>query len=155
MEKVKKSLGSIMLSCTGTMVLAGLWLYLLYLLFGYISDNWEPISASIISFMTLFIPLKNFLFAHLGKIFIGWSILALWLLCVCVKMEENEIKESNIINCIGFLMLPVGSIMFFMIPFQLGWEWFPVNVFSILASFVLLAFFIGLICILRTTKKKQ
>jgi len=147
MEKVKKSLSSIMLSCTFNIVLTGVVFYLLYLLLGYISDNWNTISTSIISFMNLFIPLKNFLFAHLGKIFIGWSIFALWLLCVCVKMEENEIKESGIINFIGFLMLPIGSIVFFMIPFALGWEWFPVNVFSILASIVLLVFFIGVICI--------
>lgn len=147
MGKVKKSLGSIMLSCTGTMVLAGILFYLLYLLFGYISDNWNTISTSIISFMTTFIPLKNFLFEHLGKIFIGWTILALWLLCVCVKMEENEIKESSVINFICTLMLPIGAIVFFMIPFQLGLEWFLVNVFSIFASFFLLLLFIGVICI--------
>lgn len=129
------------------MVLAVAWLYLLYLLFGYISDNWETISTSVISFMTLFILLKNFLFAHLGKIFIGWSILALWLICVSVKIEENEIKESGIIDFLLFLMTPTGFIMFFMIPFQLGWEWFPVNVVSILASLVLFFFFIGGICI--------
>jgi hypothetical protein len=147
MEKVKKSLGSIMLSCTCNVVLACIGFYLLYLLFGYLNDNWETISTSIMSFMTTFIPLKNFLFAHLGKIFIAWSILALWVLCVGMKMEENEIEESSILNFILFLMLPVGSIIFFMIPFQLGWKWFPVNVLSISASFVLLVFFIAVICI--------
>lgn len=147
MEKIKKSLSSIMLSCTCNIVLAGIGFYLLYLLFGYINDNWNPISASIISFMNLFIPLKNFLFAHLGKIFVGWLITALWIGCVTYKMEQNGIEESSILNFILFLLFPIGSIVFFMIPFALGWEWFPVNVFSILASIVLLVFFIGVICI--------
>lgn len=145
MEKVKKSLGAIMLSCTCNLVLAGIGVYLLYLLFGYLNDNWETISTSIISFMTIFIPLKNFLFAHLGKIFIGWMIIALWVGCVSYKMDQNEIEESSILNFILFLLFPIGSIMFFMIPFQLGWAWFPINVMSFLASVFLFFMSIALV----------
>ena len=145
MDKVKKSLGSIMFSCTCNVALAGIGFYLLYLLFGYLNDNWEPISTSIISFMNTFIPLKNFLFAHLGKIFIGWVIIALWVGCVSYKMDQNEIEESSILNFILFLLFPIGSILCFMIPFQLGWEWFPINIISFLAAVFLFLMSIALV----------
>lgn len=152
MEKVKKSLGSIMFSCTCNIVLAGIGVYLLYLVFGYLNDNWTTISTSIVTFINTFIPLKNFLFEHLGKIFIGWVIIALWVGCVSYKMDQNEIEESSILNFILFLLFPIGSIMFFMIPFQLGWEWFPINIISFLSAVFLFFISIALVDIFFNEK---
>lgn len=147
MDKVKKSLVSIMFSCTRNIALAVAGLYLLFLLLCVVQDNWASINASIISFINSFKPLKDFLFAHLGKIFIGWVIISLWLVCVFIKMEENEIKDSTLLNFISFLLFPIGSIMFFMVPFQLGMEWFPINIISCLVSFALFVFSIGLVAV--------
>jgi uncharacterized membrane protein YhfC len=62
-------------------------------------------------------------------------------------MEENEIKDSTLLNFISFLLFPIGSIMFFMVPFQLGMEWFPINIISCLVSFALFVFSIGLVAV--------
>lgn len=155
MEKVKKSLGSIMFSCTCNIVLALVGLYLLFLLLCVITDNWDTITTNIISFMATFIPFKDFLFEHLGKIFTGWVVLSLWLLCVFVKMEENEIKESKSLDFIGFLLFPIGSIILFMVPFKLGVEWFPINVISILAAFALSMFSIAILGVFFSEKNVE
>lgn len=116
MEKVNDSFSSVMFSCTKNVLLTIAGICLVYFSFLLVTDNWTSISNNIMAFLTIFNPIKTFLFEHLGKIFIGWLILSVWSGCIIYKIETADviIKTPMALNALAFMLIPTGSMVFFM-----------------------------------------
>lgn len=122
MDKAKKSMLSVMLSCTKNVLIAVAIFYLLILFFGFLDDQkaiignfFSIVMTYIVSFFAIFIPVKNFLFEHLGKIFVGWLLISIWSLCVVIKLDNNKIKVPYIFNVILCLSVPIGAVICLMV----------------------------------------
>lgn len=149
MEKSKTSVVSVMLSCTKNVLLTIVGFYLLYLMFCFITDNSDAIEDSIFAFFTLlapfFIPIKDFMVNNIGTIFISWMIIALWTCCVIAKIEMSEMSDMKtpaFLNILGFLLVPIGSIVSFMT--MVCSDNLALTMFAGVLGFLLLIFFIGL-----------
>ena len=137
--EVEKNTMSILFSCTKNVLLTIVAVYLLYFVGGLVVDNWTTISASIISGLTFaithiqsfFKPIMAVLFEHLGTIFIGWLICSLWTFCVLFKFESSgTLITPKAIYVMAGLLVPVGSVVFFMVSYILT------SVLSFLAAVV-------------------
>ena len=149
MEKVEKSVSSVMFSCTKNVILAVAGVYLLCLLYGVLDSNSDSIFAffdSIFSHIGNFLaPAKVFLIEHLGTFFIGWIISVLWVVCVSIKLESNSINLPIVFNIFSALLVPIGCILFFMASCKLDSIF---SFFSAVISFFLLLFSIGLLAVI-------
>jgi hypothetical protein len=150
MDEVKKSVTSVMLSCTKNVLLAVAGIYLFYLSVGFIANNWSSVAnvwsiivTNVSSFMTVFVPFKDFLFEHLGKIFTGWLILFVWTLCIIVKLEYHNTDVPTVFPVLFFMLVPVGSIILFMVASASTDD--ALTVFSIFFGILLSCFFL-LLC---------
>jgi hypothetical protein len=145
MDKVEKSISSVMFSCTRNVIIAVAGVYLLYLIYGVLDNNSDSIfSAFAFVFShigSFFAPIKSFLIEHLGKFFIGWIISILWIICVIVKLESNSIAIPNFFNLFAALLVPVGCILFFMAACKLD---SGLGLLSGIIAFIFLLFSIGI-----------
>lgn len=149
MEKVNDSFSSIMFSCTKNVLLTIAGICLVYFSFVLVTNNWTAISNNIMSFLMIFTPIKTFLFAHLGKIFIGWLILSVWSGCIFYKIETSDfiIQTPTALNALLFMLIPTGSLIFFLLA-NVFEVWLVSAVCVIIAFLMLFTFLIISSCLL-------
>lgn len=148
-ETKEKTVNSILFSCTLNIALIIGGVYLAYLSLVWTYQHWSMIAGSVASFFLMFKPAKDFLVSHLGKLFIVWSVMTAWFLCLNSKLDKANLDfdsvAMNITDIFMFLVPFLGFIVFGTVPFKLDSSLILISVISSVISFVCCLFWICIV----------